>query len=115
MSGSRIASAETLPQRQSSQIKQRWGDIASEVKKVGRIAVTTNKRIEMVIMSLGEYSDLMQKVSEAESRQKAALDQLETRFHERLAQLRAPDAASKADAVFAAKGRAGTKPKAGVF
>ena len=115
MSVATIVDVEALPQRESSQIKRNWGAVAREVREMGRIAVTTHKRIEMVIMSAGEYSDLMRKVTEVESRQQGVLDQLEARFDERLARLQAPDAAEKVNNLFAAKGRAKTKPKAGMF
>lgn len=115
MSVASVIGVEALPQRESSQVKRSWGDVAREVRERGRVAVTTHKRIEMVIMSAGEYSDLMQKVAEVEGRQQVALDQLNARFDARLAKLQAPDAAAKVDDLFAARGRAKTKPKAGTF
>ena len=115
MSVASVVSVEALPQRESSQIKRCWGDVAREVREEGRVAITTHKRVEMVILSAGEYSDLMQKVAEVETRQQIALEQLNARFDERLAKLQAPGAAAKVDDLFAARGRAKTKPKAGTF
>ncbi len=110
-----VINIEALPQRESSQIKRNWGSVAREVRETGRVAVTTHKRIEMVILSTAEYSSLMRRVAEAESRQQAVLDQLKLRFDERLASLQTPDAAGKVNELFAAKGRARVRPKAGTF
>ena len=44
---------------------------------------------------------------------RSVLDQLSAQFNERLASLRAPDAAAKVAAVFKRKGRLSTRPKAG--
>jgi PHD/YefM family antitoxin component YafN of YafNO toxin-antitoxin module len=115
MPAANVIDVEALPQRESSQIKRNWGSVAREVRETGRVAVTTHKRIEMVILSAGEYSSLMRRVAEAETRQQAVLDQLSARFDERLASLQAPDAAGKVNDLFTAKGRAGVRPKAGTF
>jgi hypothetical protein len=115
MPAANVIDVEALPKRESSQIKRNWGSVAREVREAGRVAVTTHKRVEMVIMSAGEYTNLMRRVSEAETRQQTVLDQLSARFDERLASLQAPDAAGKVDDLFAAKGRAKVKPKAGTF
>lgn len=109
------ADVEALPRRESSQVKRNWGGVAREVRETGRVAVTTHKRIEMVILSTSEYSDLVRKATQAESCQKDALARLTARFDERLARLQAPDAADKVDDLFAAQGRARTRPKAGTF
>jgi PHD/YefM family antitoxin component YafN of YafNO toxin-antitoxin module len=104
-----------LPQRTSSEIKHNWGSVARQAREVGRVAITTHRTVELVVMSVDEYSRLMTRLEATRNRERAMLDDLKARFDQRLACLRATDADTKADAFFAARGKTKERPLAGSF
>ena len=106
---------EALPQRTSSDIKHHWGAVARQAREVGRLAITTHQTVELVVMSVEEYSSLMTTIQETKNRDQTLLDELTSRFDARLADLQMPDAEAKVDRFFAAGGKSKARPKAGSF
>lgn len=93
-----------LPHRESTSVKNEWGNVARQVRDHGGVAITNRHEVTMVFLSANAYRELLAKAQQAEARNVSALDQLTTSFNARLAVLQTPDARKKADAFLANKG-----------
>lgn len=102
-----------LPRQNASQVKNRWGDVVRQVQKSGSVAVTNHSTVEMVLLTADTYSRLVEDAQAQKAREQTVLDELARRFDERFGVLQQPDAAARAGALFAAKGKLGRRPKAG--
>lgn len=83
--------------RRASEVKERWRDVVADAKRDGVVTVTNHERPEVVVLSIDRYEELKR---EAEAND--PLRTLHDRFEKELAALRAPDAASRLRAAFAA-------------
>ena len=104
---------DTLPRREATEVKNKWGAVTRQVKSVGRVAITNRKEIELVVMSADAYRQLMAKIGETDMRQQKTLAQLAARFDENLAKLQTPDASKRLDSFFDPDGHAATTPIVG--
>ena len=105
---------EDLPQRNATEVKNRWGDLVREVRAAGSVAVTHHDRIEMVVVDAATYRKLAAFAEDAKARRQAALAELSAEFDRRLAALKGPETRGRVGAVMAARGRTKRRPKAGV-
>lgn len=94
-----------LPQREATEVKNKWGSVVRQVKELGRVAITNRKEPELVVMSAEEYGRLMAQVEEAATHREKVLASLAARFDESLAKLQEPGTRERIDALFDAKGR----------
>lgn len=92
---------EALPQREATEVKNKWGSVVRQVKAQGRVAITNHKEPELVVMSAEEYGRLMASLAEAAVHRERILASLAARFDESLAKLQAPDAHERIDRFFA--------------
>jgi hypothetical protein len=104
---------EDLPQRNATQVKNKWADLVREVRAAGSVAVTHHERVEMVVMDAATYRKAVAMTGDAKARQQATLAELSTEFDRRLATLKSPETRGRVEAVMAARGRAKRRPKAG--
>jgi hypothetical protein len=104
---------EGLPRRNATQVKNKWGDLVREVRASGGVAVTHHDKVEMVVVEVGQYRDMVALVEGMRGRQQAALAELTTEFDRHLAALKAPDARERIEAAMASRGRVTPRPKAG--
>ena len=104
---------EDLPQRNATQVKNRWADLVREVRAAGSVAVTQHDRVEMVVMDAATYRKAAAMAEDAKVRQQATLAELSAEFDRRLAALKSPETRGRVEAVMAARGRAKRRPKAG--
>jgi prevent-host-death family protein len=105
---------ESLPQRNATQVKNKWGDLVREVRAAGSVAVTQHNKIEMVVVDAATYRKMAALADDARERRHAALAELSAEFDRRLAALKSPETRSRVEAVMAARGRTKRRPKAGV-
>lgn len=85
-----------LPRTPASDVKKLgWRGVMRVVGQDGAVLVTNHDRPEAVILSMTEYQRLLQAAEAAQALQQDALQLLRQRFDERLASLRAPDAADR--------------------
>jgi len=104
---------EDLPSRSASQVKNRWGEVVRQVRESGSVAVTNHSAVEMVLIDTATYRRLAEEVRAARTQEQSVLDELDRGFQARLAALQAPDAASRVDALFGARGKLRQRAKAG--
>jgi len=104
-----------LPQREATEVKNKWGSVVRQVKAQGLVAITNRKEPQplLVVLSAEEYGRLMAQIDEAAAYREKVLASLTARFDESLAKLQAPDARERIEALFAAKGRTETPVIAG--
>jgi hypothetical protein len=105
--------ADQLPRRAATQVKNSWGELTREVQAAGTIAVTSHDKVEMVVMHVTRYREITDALESARKRQEAALAELTADFDHRLAKLRAPGARQQIDAAMASHGKVSPRPKAG--
>jgi prevent-host-death family protein len=104
---------EDLPQRNATQVKNKWADLVHAVRSVGSVAVTQHDRVEMVVMDAATYRKMAALAEEAKGRHQVALAELSAQFDHRLAALKSPETRGRVEAVMAARGRAKRRPKSG--
>ena len=104
---------EDLPSRPASQVKNRWSDVVRQVRESGSVAVTNHSNIEMVLIDAATYRQLVEDVQALRAKEKTVLAELDRAFQARLAVLQAPQAPTRVDKLFAARGRLKQRPKAG--
>lgn len=104
---------EDLPQRNATEVKNKWGDLVRAVRAAGSVAVTQHDRIEMVVMDAATYRTMAALAEDAGERRQAVLAELSAEFDRRLAALKSPETRGRAEAVMAARGRSKRRPKAG--
>lgn len=108
-----LPALETLPRQNASQVKNKWGDVVRLVRQSGSVAITNHAAVEMVLVDAATYQQLTGEILALKAREKSVLDDLTTRFNERLSVLQEPAAAQRVTAVFEAKGKLDRRPKAG--
>jgi prevent-host-death family protein len=105
---------QSLPQRPASDVKSKgWPDVVASVRRVGRLAVTSHGRAQVVLLSLEEYGELVQRAEAGQARQADVLDDLRKVFDERLAALQASEASERLAKVFESPPRLRKRIKAG--
>ncbi len=104
---------DTLPRRNASQVKNKWGDLVRLVQASGSVAVTNHSSVEMVVLDASTYRQLTQDILALKTREQTVLSDLAERFDARLAVLQQPDASRKVTSVFKARGKLIQRPKAG--
>lgn len=102
-----------LPRHTSSDVKNKWRDVAREVRQTGSVAITNHQKVEMVLVDAATYEQLAAAAEAQKAREQSVIDQLMAEFDQRMASLQAPDARAKVAAVFARKGKLVRPPKAG--
>ena len=102
-----------LPRHTASQVKNKWGDVVRQVNVSGGAAITNHSSVEMVLMPALAYERLLRELDALKTHQQSALDELTQRFDARLALLQQPDAATKVEALFKARGKFARRPKVG--
>jgi PHD/YefM family antitoxin component YafN of YafNO toxin-antitoxin module len=104
---------EALPSQNSTQVKNKWGDVVRQVHDQGVVAITHHSSVELVVLSAGTYQSVLDTLAELRSREQAELDALAEQFRARLAVLQQPQSHDRLARVLASKGRARKAPKAG--
>jgi len=103
-----------LPRQNASQVKNKWGEVARQVRQNGSVAITNHSVVEMVLLDAATYQRLTESLAALQAREQSMLDDLAERFDARLASLQQPDAAARVGALFESRGKLGGKrPKAG--
>jgi prevent-host-death family protein len=107
-----LRSLDELPQQNSTQVKNKWGEVLRQVQQQGSVAITNHSTIEMVMVAASTYREMFDLFTELMARErKAQLDDLERRFDERLAVLQRPEARDHLDAMLTGRGKlASAKP-----
>lgn len=108
-----LLALEDLPTQNASQVKNKWGDVARQVRESGSLAITSHSTVEMVMLSAATYRSLIDLVASAQAREKSALDELSGQFKERLAGLQHSDARARLNSLLATKGTSKSSPIAG--
>jgi len=103
----------TLPRRNATHVKNKWGDVVRQVMQEGSVAVTNHSAIEMVLIPAAQYDQLARELTQLQAREKDALHTLTDRFDQRLATLQDAGAAAAVDAVMNARGTFKRRPKVG--
>lgn len=99
-------SLDELPQKNATQVKNKWGEVLRQVQREGSVAITSHSTIEMVMMAASAYREMVDLFTELLARErKVKLDDLERRFDERLAVLQHPEARSRLDAMIEQRGK----------
>lgn len=104
---------ENLPQRNATQVKNKWADLVREVRAAGSVAITQHNRVEMVVMDAATYRKMADLAESARERHRVALTELSAEFDRRLAALNSSDIRGRVESVLAARGRSKQRPKAG--
>ena len=102
-----------LPQKNASQVKNKWGDVVRLVRQTGSVAITNHSTVEMVLVDASRYQELSDAWQAIKLREASALEELSGRFDARLATLQQPDAGLKVKALMEAKGTLKRRSKAG--
>lgn len=102
-----------LPRHNASSVKNKWREVVREVRETGSVAITNHATVEMVLVDAATYQQLAASAQALKDREQSLLDQLNAQFNQRLAELQAPDAADKLNALFERQGRLMQRPKAG--
>ena len=102
-----------LPQKNASQVKNKWGDVVRLVHQMGSVAITNHSTVEMVLLDADTYRKLSESLQAAKLREASVLDELSSRFDMRLATLQQPDTGLKVGNLMNAKGKLKQRPKAG--
>ena len=109
-----LISIENLPRQNASQVKNKWGEVARQVRQNGSVAITNHSVVEMVLLDAATYQQLTESLAALQAREQSVLDELAERFDARLASLHQPGAAARVGALFESRGKLGSKrPKAG--
>ena len=108
-----LPTLEDLPHRTASHVKNRWGEVVRQVRESGSVAVTCHSSVEMVLVDSATYRRLVEDARSVQAKEKSVLDQLNQAFEARLAVLQQPVVARQVDALFEARGRLASRPKAG--
>lgn len=108
-----IPSLEKLPQRNATQVKNKWADVVREVRKLGSVAVTQHNQVEMVVMNAETYQKISALAEEARTRSEARLAELSADFDRRLASFKTEGIRDRVESVMSARGRIKRPPKAG--
>jgi len=93
-----IRDIENLPKHDSTEVKNHWGNVAREVKRLGEVAITRRDNVELVLMSAERYRSLTERLGMLPVDDPLA--RLEARFDLMLKTLQHPDAASLLDQAF---------------
>jgi PHD/YefM family antitoxin component YafN of YafNO toxin-antitoxin module len=105
---------EDLPHTSASDVKKLgWRGVMKTIGRSGKVVVTNHNEAEAVILSIEEYSAIMQALRDAGSKKEAALVTLRRRFDERLASLQAADAGDRLRSLMRGPVKLGGKVKAG--
>jgi len=99
-----------LPRATASSVKEGWRSIVKSVKEKGTVLITNHGEPEVIVLSVAEYSELLQV---ARTTAEHGLEALRLRFDERLASLSAADAGSRIRKAMATQPRLHGKVKAG--
>ena len=102
-----------LPRHSSSDVKNKWRDVAREVRQSGSVAITNHQTVEMVLVDAATYEQLAAAAEAQKAREQSVIDQLMAEFDQRLASLQSPGAAAKVAQVLARKGKLTRRPIAG--
>jgi PHD/YefM family antitoxin component YafN of YafNO toxin-antitoxin module len=98
----------------ASDVKRRgWRGVMRMLNIEGAVLVTNHDQPEAVILAADAYANLLARAKQAESRVESDLALLRTRFDERLAALRKPDAAERLRSVMQGPAKLRGKVKAG--
>lgn len=108
-----LLALEELPTQNASQVKNKWGDVARQVRESGSLAITSHSTVDMVMLSAATYRSLVDLVTRAQAHEKSALDALSDQFKERLAGLQHPDARTRLNSLLVTKGTSKSPPIAG--
>ena len=108
-----VPSLEKLPQRNATQVKNKWADVVREVRKLGSVAVTQHNQVEMVVMNAETYQKISALAEEARARSEAKLAELSADFDRRLASFKTEGIRDRVESVMSARGRIKRPPKAG--
>lgn len=110
----KIAAIEDLPRAPASDVKKLgWRGVMKAIDLKGKVVVTNHNEPEAVILSVDEYTTIMDALQAAASKAEPALDVLRHRFDERLASLQAENAGDRLRALMRRPARLGGKVKAG--
>lgn len=108
-----IPRLEKLPQRNATQVKNKWADVVREVRKLGSVAVTQHDQVEMVVMDADTYRKISAFAEEARARSEAGLAELSAEFDRRLASFKTEGIRDRVESVMSARGHIKRRPKAG--
>ena len=98
----------------ASDVKRRgWRGMMRTLSIEGAILVTNHDQPEAVILAADAYANLLERAKQAESRVESDLALLRSRFDERLAALRKPDAGERLRSVMQSPAKLRGKVKAG--
>jgi hypothetical protein len=108
---------EDLPRRTASDIKTKFADIMSELRKAGVVAIIHRGEIESILIDAVVYRKMTTTftVGANDPRKQASLEELRAEFDRRLAVLQDPKAHERVDAMMDTCGKAKRRPKAGDF
>lgn len=103
-----------LPRVPAADVKRRgWRGVMRALKGQGAVLVTNHNQPEAVILAADTYADLLDRANQAESRLESDLAVLRSRFDERLAALRKPDAGRRLRSIMRGPAKLRGKVKAG--
>ena len=102
-----------LPRQNASQVKNKWGEVARQVRESGSIAIANHSAAEMVLLDVSTHQQLAEDLDALKAREQTILDELASRFNTRLEVLQAPAARQKVDVHFDSRGKLARPPKAG--
>lgn len=103
----------SLPRQPASHVKNKWGEVARQVREQGSVAITNHSAVEMVLVDAATYRQLITDMLALKAREQSVLEDLKGRFNARLAVLQAADAQQRVAGLFDTKGKGATRPKAG--
>jgi PHD/YefM family antitoxin component YafN of YafNO toxin-antitoxin module len=103
-----------LPKVPASDVKRRgWRGVMRTLSIEGAVVVTNHDQPEAVILAAAAYVSLLERAKQAESRVESDLALLRSRFDERLAALRKPDASERLRSVMQGPANLRGRVKAG--
>lgn len=103
-----------LPKVPASDVKRRgWRGVMRTLSLEGAVVVTNHDQPEAVILATATYVNLLERAKQAESRVESDLALLRSRFDERLAALRKPDASERLRSVMQGPANLRGRVKAG--
>jgi PHD/YefM family antitoxin component YafN of YafNO toxin-antitoxin module len=98
----------------AADLKRRgWRGVMRALKGQDALLVTNHNQPEAVILAADAYADLLERANRAESRLESDLALLRSRFDERLAVLRKPDAGRRLRSIMRGPAKLRAKVKAG--
>ena len=96
-----LKSLESLPRTPASDVKKLgWRGVMRAMAKHGQVLITNHETPEAVILSVEEYTAIMNLLRDAAARDEAALNALRRKYDERLQWLNAPGASDVLDGLF---------------